>query len=297
MWRLIPMLLLAAVTLSTGVLLPRLPPLQPGPDPASDQSTSDTHSTLTECDVLRRLFNSEANWMFDTDNKQYNDYVTKSPGANLQHDNYKDKTYIYQFQPQDFEKNYFHVQDPNTNEKPLHYEIPLPTIKTLYLRNKDVIIRDDQAYYMYDTYMATTSPFDYVQNHQNCLYKAMARPSSHNAAWTDTDILEWQAEREKLNTNEIIPSVEQLGKRFETEETGEKEIPDLVINERQTGEVQKKLFSFWSRLQALSHKGRQLPTRRHTFAFYGPDGTRDGPLTAETRASHLRPPGQPLRWG
>ncbi|XP_048005557.1 uncharacterized protein LOC125241233 [Leguminivora glycinivorella] len=286
MWRLIPMLLLAAVTLSTGVLLPRLPPLQPGPDPAAD-SPIDTHSTLTECDVLRRLFNSEANWMFDTDNKQYNDYVTKG-AANLHHDNYKD---TYQLQPQALDQNYLHEQNPD--EEPLHYELPLPTIKTLYLRNKDVIIRDDQAYYMYDTYMATTSPFDYVQNHQNCLYKAMARPSSHDL---DTSILEWPAEQ-KLNTQEVMPLVEQVGKRFDSEETGEKEIPDMVLNAGETGEVQKKLFSFWSRLQALSHKGRQLPTRRHTFAFYGPDDTRDGPLTAETRASHLRPPGQPLRWG
>ncbi|CAH4017122.1 unnamed protein product [Pieris brassicae] len=64
--------------------------------------------------------------------------------------------------------------------------------------------------------------------------------------------------------------------------------------------VKKRIFSLWSRLQGL-HRGHELHHRRHLHAFYGlPDdggGGGDSTLTAETRATFLRPPGSPLRWG
>ncbi|CAB3236988.1 unnamed protein product [Arctia plantaginis] len=62
--------------------------------------------------------------------------------------------------------------------------------------------------------------------------------------------------------------------------------------------VNKRIFSLWSRLQSLNHKGHELQHRRHLHAFYGlPDSDGGGTLTAETRATFLRPPGSPLRWG
>ncbi|KAL4706842.1 hypothetical protein ACJJTC_010076 [Scirpophaga incertulas] len=62
--------------------------------------------------------------------------------------------------------------------------------------------------------------------------------------------------------------------------------------------VKKRIFSLWSRLQSFNHKGHELQHRRHLHAFYGlPDSDGGGVLTAETRATFLRPPGSPLRWG
>ncbi|CAK1548358.1 unnamed protein product [Leptosia nina] len=65
--------------------------------------------------------------------------------------------------------------------------------------------------------------------------------------------------------------------------------------------VKKRIFSLWSRLQGLTHRGHELHHRRHLHAFYGlPDdggGGDGGTLTAETRATFMRPPGSPLRWG
>ncbi|XP_068629065.1 uncharacterized protein [Battus philenor] len=62
--------------------------------------------------------------------------------------------------------------------------------------------------------------------------------------------------------------------------------------------VKKRLFSLWSRLQSLSHRGHELHHRRHLHAFYGlPDNNGNGIVTAQTRASFVRPPGSPLRWG
>ncbi|XP_004928574.1 uncharacterized protein LOC101745341 [Bombyx mori] len=63
--------------------------------------------------------------------------------------------------------------------------------------------------------------------------------------------------------------------------------------------VAKRIFSLWSRLQGLNHnRGHELHHRRHLHAFYGlPDGDGGGVLTAETRATLMRPPGSPLRWG
>lgn len=62
--------------------------------------------------------------------------------------------------------------------------------------------------------------------------------------------------------------------------------------------IKKRIFSLWSRIQGLNPKGHELPHRRHLHAFYGmPDNNGGGPLTAETRAILMRPPGSPLRWG
>ncbi|KAJ8734659.1 hypothetical protein PYW08_013909 [Mythimna loreyi] len=73
---------------------------------------------------------------------------------------------------------------------------------------------------------------------------------------------------------------------------------DLSENRTQNKAVNKRIFSLWSRLQSLNHKGHELQHRRHLHAFYGlPDSDGGGALTAETRATLMRPPGSPLRWG
>ncbi|XP_047540700.1 uncharacterized protein LOC125073729 [Vanessa atalanta] len=76
---------------------------------------------------------------------------------------------------------------------------------------------------------------------------------------------------------------------------------DLSFLENSSNEnksVKKRIFSLWSRLQSLSHRGHELHHRRHLYAFYGlPEDGGGGALTAETRATLMRPPGSPLRWG
>ncbi|KAJ8734165.1 hypothetical protein PYW07_014716 [Mythimna separata] len=73
---------------------------------------------------------------------------------------------------------------------------------------------------------------------------------------------------------------------------------ELTENPTQNKAVNKRIFSLWSRLQSLNHKGHELQHRRHLHAFYGlPDSDGGGTLTAETRATLMRPPGSPLRWG
>ncbi|XP_050359712.1 uncharacterized protein LOC126779607 [Nymphalis io] len=75
---------------------------------------------------------------------------------------------------------------------------------------------------------------------------------------------------------------------------------DLSFLENSSNEnksVKKRIFSLWSRLQSLSHRGHELHHRRHLYAFYGLPEDGGGALTAETRATLMRPPGSPLRWG
>ncbi|CAF4781181.1 unnamed protein product [Pieris macdunnoughi] len=86
-----------------------------------------------------------------------------------------------------------------------------------------------------------------------------------------------------------------------SDEDDDDEIEEESKSNKNKKVVKKRIFSLWSRLQGL-HRGHELHHRRHLHAFYGlPDdgggGGGDSTLTAETRATFLRPPGSPLRWG
>ncbi|CAG4924538.1 unnamed protein product [Colias eurytheme] len=99
---------------------------------------------------------------------------------------------------------------------------------------------------------------------------------------------------DKILQNDLDSAVKV--KREEADNTNEAET-DTDKNKK----IKKRIFSLWSRLQGL-HRGHELHHRRHLHAFYGlPDdgggGGDGGALTAETRATFLRPPGSPLRWG
>ncbi|XP_075987020.1 uncharacterized protein LOC142983814 [Anticarsia gemmatalis] len=84
-------------------------------------------------------------------------------------------------------------------------------------------------------------------------------------------------------------------KREGISSTQDNQLPE---NSSENKAVSKRIFSLWSRLQSLNHKGHELQHRRHLHAFYGlPDSDGGGTLTAETRATLMRPPGSPLRWG
>lgn len=85
-------------------------------------------------------------------------------------------------------------------------------------------------------------------------------------------------------------------KREDISNTQNSELTEDALNENKT--VNKRIFSLWSRLQNLSPKAHELQHRRHLHAYYGlSDSDSSGILTAETRATLMRPPGSPLRWG
>nr|XP_034841208.1 probable serine/threonine-protein kinase DDB_G0286465 [Maniola hyperantus] len=75
---------------------------------------------------------------------------------------------------------------------------------------------------------------------------------------------------------------------------------DIAFLENSTNDkktVNKRMFSLWSRLQGLSHRGHELHHRRHLYSLYESPEDGGGALTAETRGTMMRPPGSPLRWG
>ncbi|KOB79383.1 Uncharacterized protein OBRU01_00483 [Operophtera brumata] len=106
-------------------------------------------------------------------------------------------------------------------------------------------------------------------------------------------------ENEDYNINDENPRLNLV--KVKREGTTRLEIADTAQHEPKNRTVRKRIFSLWSRLQSLNHKGHELQHRRHLYALYDlPDsegGGSGGVLTAETRATFMRPPGSPLRWG
>ncbi|XP_023951135.2 uncharacterized protein LOC112055309 [Bicyclus anynana] len=98
-------------------------------------------------------------------------------------------------------------------------------------------------------------------------------------------------EENVLNANDIEPLIKVKRKGHSQ---------DITFLESPTNDkkaVRKRIFSLWSRLQSLSHRGHELHHRRHLYALYGLPEDGGGTLTAETRGTMMRPPGSPLRWG
>ncbi|KAI8429690.1 hypothetical protein MSG28_000258 [Choristoneura fumiferana] len=313
----IPMLLLTAAALTNGVVLPLLRPLEASPSPSSLENENNhiTQNAQTECEILKIFFCKNADWMNvnnqlktwkmfgdPTDNNpegiDYNDYMIH--GVSDDYGSQKDPWIRF---PRPFDRlqkalqnNYYDFLKDNAKEKSGKFGYfkkypPLQSVNTEQLQNQDIPITNNEA--VYATYV---DPFDFFKFRLNRQYKNMAyQHLYYDNPSTEVDLGKPE-ERKNWDNSPLVEDV--TVKRDGDSGPGQKEIPDnLVFNEDQKSAEQKKLFSFWSRLQSMSQKGRKLPTRRYAFVYYGPDGVRDGPLTAEIRASHLRPPGQPLRWG
>ncbi|KAJ2946536.1 hypothetical protein O0L34_g12591 [Tuta absoluta] len=149
----------------------------------------------------------------------------------------------------------------------------------------------------YDSIVAATNPLLVLKVHLACLNNRLnKRPNVELEAF----LTQFNNEKntngveENLFTNEINPvtKVKREGITSQETENSDENTPGKKKS--------KRLFSLWSRLQTLSHKGHELPHRRH-LAYYGfPEGGDGGAmLTAETRDNQrmMRPPGSPLRWG
>ncbi|CAH2244542.1 jg8073 [Pararge aegeria aegeria] len=108
--------------------------------------------------------------------------------------------------------------------------------------------------------------------------------------------------KDNVREEENVFNANDLDSLIKVKRKGKPRIQDITFLENPTNDkktVRKRIFSLWSRLQSLSHRGHELHHRRHLYALYGlpEDGGGGGTLTAETRGTMMRPPGSPLRWG
>ncbi|CAG9783144.1 unnamed protein product [Diatraea saccharalis] len=146
---------------------------------------------------------------------------------------------------------------------------------------------------------AAISPFLIFKIHLACLNNKLKNTNANSAPHFSLSEPEYiPNDKKEMYENDKNPEVS-VTKVKREEESGLQnvDIPGNSITKNRA--VKKRIFSLWSRLQSFNHKGHELQHRRHLHAFYGlPEGDGGGGvLTAETRATFMRPPGSPLRWG
>ncbi|KAM3966597.1 uncharacterized protein ACR2FA_012132 [Aphomia sociella] len=163
-----------------------------------------------------------------------------------------------------------------------------------------VYSNNDDTPNIYDAAVATTNPFLILKIRLACLSNKLENNDVTKVAGAilseDVSSID-NKEEEKLYTNEVNPSFEAVKvKREDMSGSQKKELTDNALNGKRS--VKKRIFSLWSRLQSLNPKGHELQHRRHLHTFYGlPNSDGGGIISAETRATLMRPPGSPLRWG
>ncbi|RVE43513.1 hypothetical protein evm_011847 [Chilo suppressalis] len=150
----------------------------------------------------------------------------------------------------------------------------------------------------YESVIAATNPFLIFKIHLACLNDKLKNTNINSA----TDYMSSEPEyipndKKEIYESVINPEVSVTKVKREEEHSPQSTgVSDNSITKNRA--VKKRIFSLWSRLQSFNHKGHELQHRRHLHAYYGlPDGGGGGVLTAETRATFMRPPGSPLRWG
>ncbi|XP_014369576.2 uncharacterized protein LOC106719693 [Papilio machaon] len=161
---------------------------------------------------------------------------------------------------------------------------------------------------IYDTIIAATNPFLILKVQLS--YLRDDNKKENNEDFNLPQFLsDYNEERKETDYNKALSVVPEpvanvvKVKREKPLKNKNNEISDeeLFVTENGNSDrrtVKKRIFSLWSRLQSLSHRGHELHHRRHLHAFYGsPDSNRNGIVTAQTRATFVRPPGSPLRWG
>ncbi|XP_053600675.1 uncharacterized protein LOC128669689 isoform X2 [Plodia interpunctella] len=164
--------------------------------------------------------------------------------------------------------------------------------------NELLLYNNGDTQNIYDTFFPNTNPFFILKIRLACLSNKLENTDlekKYVQTLSEPDS-SFDIKEDKVYRNEINPSIDAV--KVKREDVSESQSVDEgePLNGKVT--VKKRLFSLWSRLQSLNHKGHELHHRRHLHAFYGlPDGDGNGILTAETRASLMRPPGSPLRWG
>ncbi|XP_013167255.1 PREDICTED: uncharacterized protein LOC106117467 [Papilio xuthus] len=313
----LPILILTTVALSSSDVLPILfnkDYIQPYNNKQDDNTFSDRyvttndifHSKRTSQDYLAPI--KEINTMYpDTSNqdvKDINDNTNKEQ-------NYDDEG---------FRKEQWHNYPRQLDRLHTRYkEIGVDKLKSEKddaesMNNFDDLTTDEIIFdngdgnrNIYDTIIAATNPFlilkvqlSYLRDDKNDKNEDFNYPPL---------IFENNQEKNERNYNKALSILSDPDtnvvkvKREKPIKNHDNEISDEELFETESGNsdrrtVKKRIFSLWSRLQSLSHRGHELHHRRHLHAFYGsPDTNRNGIVTAQTRATFIRPPGSPLRWG
>ncbi|XP_026764601.2 uncharacterized protein LOC113522945 [Galleria mellonella] len=166
--------------------------------------------------------------------------------------------------------------------------------------NEFLIYNNGDEPNIYDAAIATTNPFLILKIRLACLsnkLESIDLSKDISTILSEPSSSIDKKEEEKIFANELNPSVDAVKvKRENLSESPEKELTENDLNGKRS--VKKRIFSLWSRLQSLSPKGHELHHRRHIHSFYGlPNNGGSGVISAETRATLMRPPGSPLRWG
>ncbi|CAG5042091.1 unnamed protein product [Parnassius apollo] len=179
-----------------------------------------------------------------------------------------------------------------------------------FTANELSLHRSDGSSNAYDTIVAATNPFLVLKLQLSYLRNDMNRNDLNEYSNLLSLLSEPNNEtKEKENKSflkflEPVVNVVKVKRekpiRIRDNESSDEDsfASDIGTTSGRKKTVKKRLFSLWSRLQGLSHRGHELHHRRHLHAFYGsPDNNGNRIVTAQTRAIFVRPPGSPLRWG
>ncbi|KAL0850349.1 hypothetical protein ABMA28_012179 [Loxostege sticticalis] len=326
---LVPVLLLATVALSSSNVLPlvsinKLEPEQLGLESQQDDNIFSFRNHPRN--ILNDIFytvsiatsqNNKQNKVQKVPQLQYvdigNNPIEDDPNISNKRDKYNgegfrkeqwhnyprqlDRLHKYLYEHHNSDKRNPDPDDPNVTDDYIDGTILENTndVKTNEIQTNS----NDDMRNGYDTVVAVTNPFLIFKIRLACL-NSEVKDSNVNkysqVALSEPEYIPGNKDEENYIDNAIYP--QNTASKVKREEVAPQntQIAESTMTKNQA--VKKRIFSLWSRLQSFNHKGHELQHRRHLHAFYGlPDGDTGGVLTAETRATFLRPPGSPLRWG
>ncbi|KAI5642479.1 hypothetical protein NE865_05506 [Phthorimaea operculella] len=310
---LVPVLLLSAVALSSSNVLPTAHRRGPLATYGQNDNTlrhrytkpnNNIFYTLSGTPENNRLMSKLAIYLRGTDKtgEHFNDVVNEQDNYDVegfrkeQWHNYPRQLdrlheYLTHYHNGNMKRN-SDLDDPGIDYDPTESKEILPGDSST---NEYLLDSNDNVY---DTIVDATNPLLVLKVHLACLSNRL-KNKRQNVELEEfrtqfNNEKETNGVEENLFTNEINPAakVKREGITSQGTENSDVNTPGKKKS--------KRLFSLWSRLQSLSHKGHELPHRRH-LAYYGFPEPGDGGamLTAETRDNQrmMRPPGSPLRWG
>ncbi|XP_028156402.1 uncharacterized protein LOC114349985 [Ostrinia furnacalis] len=209
-----------------------------------------------------------------------------------------DRLHKYLYEHHNADKRNPDPDDPNATED--YADGPVQENSNEVKANELQTISNDDLKNEYDAVVAVANPFLIFKIRLACLNSNLKDNNVNKyseIAASDPEYIPGNRDEENYIENEINP--QNSVTKVKREEMAPQITQVSESNMTKNRAVKKRIFSLWSRLQSFNHKGHELQHRRHLHAFYGlPDGgDTGGVLTAETRATFLRPPGSPLRWG
>ncbi|KAF9416688.1 hypothetical protein HW555_006001 [Spodoptera exigua] len=310
----VPVLLLAIVALSSsnGNVLPisinDFNREQLGYDSQNDNIFSDRYERRNVLDQIYKMYVAQENKAgsindlqpkyADVDNNQNDDiFNILSKNDNYNGEGFRKEQWhnyprqldrLHNFYGRDTDKRNF---DPDPNKERYTEEVAPDRTNEIYLDSKPATNN------VYDAVVAAPNPLLILEMRLACLNKDIGNANAQFGNLIDAGLETNMREDYKNEFRNENPEVSVIKVKREGV-TSSQSNESTDENQTQNKAVNKRIFSLWSRLQSLNHKGHELQHRRHLHSFTGHlDSDGGGALTAETRATFLRPPGSPLRWG